>query len=366
MRVRTFDADSMARAMDMVRAEIGSDAIILATRPGRHGRGVQVVAAVEQPDEEMCLDDDPADPDADGFAEDDDQAAESATSWTGDQTDQTDAESGGESLHEATGTPDQEHLRQLLSYHGIPAALASRLRRTAADFAHETPELALAAALDAGLTFEPLGNAPWRRPVMLVGPPGVGKTLTAAKLMVAAHRRGEVVAAISCDTKRAGGFEQLEAFTRILGRPLAAVEDPQALARIIGEMPSTATIIDTAGANPFDRDDLAALGRLIDATHAEPVLVVAAGTDPAEAGEVAIEFARLGARRMLVTRLDVARRLGALLAAADGARLAIAGTSFGPHPTEPLCALNPLSLARLLAAAPISRAPAFAPREVAS
>ena len=69
---------------------------------------------------------------------------------------------------------------------------------------------------------------------MLVGPPGVGKTLTAAKLIVAAHRRGEAVAAISCDTKRAGGFEQLEAFTRILGLPLAAVEDPPALARIVG------------------------------------------------------------------------------------------------------------------------------------
>ena len=344
----------MSEAMGMVRAEIGSDAIILATRTGRRGRGIQVVAAVEQPDEDLAFADAPADEHveedvAEAFAEEADEPVSEL-----DDEDET------------VGAADRKHLRALLSYHNVPAALARRLERTAAGFAHEAPELALAAALDAGLSFEPLGEAPWRRPLMLVGPPGVGKTLAAAKLIVAAHRHGEAVVAISCDTKRAGGIEQLEAFTRILGLPLASAGDPPALARIVGAAPTVPTIIDTSGANPLDRHDLMALGQLIDATHAEPVLVVAAGTDPAEAAEVAMDFARLGVRRMLATRLDVTRRLGALLAAGDGARLAIAATSFGPHATEPLSALNPLSLARLLAAAPVSPTLEFASKEAAS
>ena len=51
---------------------------------------------------------------------------------------------------------------------------------------------------------------------------------------------------------------------------------------------------------------------------------------------------------MIATRLDVARRLGALLAAADVGRLAFAGVTAGPHAAEAVGPLSPLSLARLL------------------
>ena len=92
--------------------------------------------------------------------------------------------------------------------------------------------MALAAALDAALTFQPFTDRSSGRPIMLVGPSGVGKTLTAAKLIVDARRRGRHIVAASCDTRRAGGIEQLEAFTRILELPLARIDEAAELAGI--------------------------------------------------------------------------------------------------------------------------------------
>ena len=59
-------------------------------------------------------------------------------------------------------------------------------------------------------------------------------------------------------------------------------------------------------------------------------------------------FCRAGAHRLLVTRLDAARRLGSVLVAADTAKLKFCDLSVTPHVAEGLTPINPVSLARLL------------------
>jgi len=76
--------------------------------------------------------------------------------------------------------------------------------------------------------------------------------------------------------------------------------------------------------------------------------VLAAGGDAAEAGEQARIFADLGAARLIMTRVDAARRLGALLSASMDSGLAIAQVSLSPYLSEPLSALNAGTLARIL------------------
>ena len=61
-----------------------------------------------------------------------------------------------------------------------------------------------------------------------------------------------------------------------------------------------------------------------------------------------MEFADLGATRLLVTRLDMARRLGGILAAADAARLSFSDVSITPNIAEGITPINPVSLARLI------------------
>ncbi len=80
------------------------------------------------------------------------------------------------------------------------------------------------------------------------------------------------------------------------------------------------------------------------------------GLHPAEAAELAAAFAEAGAALLIATRLDQARRLGGVLAAADAGRLALAEAGMGPGAADGLAPLTPALLAeRLHAASPRNR-----------
>jgi len=209
--------------------------------------------------------------------------------------------------------------------------------------------LALGAALDATFSFQPLPEGKAERPIMLVGPPGAGKTLTVAKLATRLALKGEPVSVITTDTDRAGGIEQLAAFTRLLKVDLLEVEDMGALPDALSVRKGAhQVIIDTAGQNPFDPAALGQLGRSIKQINAQAVLVLPAGMDAAESAEIAALFQAAGASHILATRLDMARRLGSLLAAAWKGRLRFTDAAASSSVTAPLAPLNPMSLARLL------------------
>ncbi len=70
--------------------------------------------------------------------------------------------------------------------------------------------------------------------------------------------------------------------------------------------------------------------------------------DPMEAADIAVRFNVLGPQRLLATRLDLSRRLGGALAAAEVAALSFCEVSISPHVADGLTPINPVSLARLL------------------
>ncbi len=319
MRIRTFNAPTIREAQHQVREALGEDAIILSTRDD--AAGTVITDAIES-----------------------DLADEAATAAV--------ASSGRlDGVGEAAVpglTPEAETLIRALAYHGVPTSLAERLDRRAADLDRGELDLALAAALDDVFFFEPLPLGP-PRPLILIGPAGAGKTVAAAKLAARAVTAGGTVAVITTDTVRAGGVEQLAAFTRLLALDLATVEGPRQLAPVAEAAARRgAVIIDSVGTNPYDEAELNALAALVDAAAAEPVLVLPAGGDPAELADQVRRFVLLGARRLLVTRLDAARRYGGMLAAADAGGLSFAQVSIAPFVGQGLHALNPVSLARML------------------
>ena len=87
------------------------------------------------------------------------------------------------------------------------------------------------------------------------------------------------------------------------------------------------------------------LAELARAAGAAILVVLPAGLDPGEAAEMAAAFAALGARHLLPTRLDGARRLGGVLAAA-AAGLALAEAGTGPGAADGLTADRSRWLAR--------------------
>ena len=232
--------------------------------------------------------------------------------------------------------------------HVVPNDVMDNILATAAMTGLGNAETALAASIDHLFSFVPL-PAKTRKALMLVGPPGAGKTLMIAKMATKAVMDGLSVAVITTDTVRAGGIEQLQAFTKILKIPLQKAKTREDLNTILKSLQGHDIIlIDTAGTNPHDPDDMARIARLVDAGNIEPILAMTAGVDAEESSEIARSFALLGVQRMVATRLDVARRLGGLLSAAQKGGMAFCDISFSPKVTDGILPLNPSGLALFL------------------
>jgi flagellar biosynthesis protein FlhF len=210
--------------------------------------------------------------------------------------------------------------------------------------------MACAAALEDHFDFAPLPERKAPRPFMLVGPPGSGKTITVAKLAARARLAGRPVGVITTDTIRAGAVEQLTAFTKILEVEIHQVRGPEALPQAVDTMMGQFDLvfIDSPGLNPFSHHDMDYLKALTRISNVESILVLAAGGDAGEAADIGESFSACGATRILATRLDMTRRLGSVLAAADSGQLMFSEVSLNPHVATGLCAINPVSMARMI------------------
>ncbi|MBN2753204.1 MAG: GTP-binding protein [Rhodospirillaceae bacterium] len=313
MRLKTYTAPSMAEAMEMVRAELGEDAIIVSTQRGVGGQGVRITAAIEESQQ----------------VDDDIQQA----------------------LGGSEGLPQSlSRVREALVYHGVPDRLIERLMMIARGLNDEGPVMACAASLDAAFSFAPLPEKSAKVPLILVGPPGSGKSLTLAKLAARAHLAGRRVKVISADAVRAGAIDQLRAFTSILQIHLFKARGAISLAKVLKEEKKDAdlVLIDSPGLNPFSVPDMDYLKSLCECAEMEPILVLNAGGDPVESWDIARAFAEVGATRLLATRLDMTRRLGGIFAAAEAGKLKFCDVTINPHVADGLCPITPISLARLI------------------
>jgi len=292
MRLKLFRGTTITEAMSRVRAELGAEALILATR--RVAGGVEITAALE-PEEELA----------------------------------------------PPARQDPVALTRL-AWHGVPAPLCHHL--AAGD---------LAETLAKSLAFSPLPLD--QSALLLVGPPGAGKTLTVARLATRLVMQGITPMVITADGSRAGAAEQLAAFTRLLGINLVVASHPVALARAFALRPVGATVlIDAPGTDPFDPAAHQELAGLAATCRAIITLVLAAGGDPAESADIAQAFRASGATHMVATRLDLARRLGGTIAAAAAGSLFLAEAGIGPGAADGLVTLTPALLAERLSRSPAS------------
>lgn len=302
MRLLSVVARDPNEALARLRSRLGEDAVIVGTRELKDGQ-VRVTAASESRDIDLA-----------------------ALLASG----------------ETRGTRDR--LAALVAHHELPEPLGARLLEAARDLSEVDPAAALRHGLLQLFRFERLTGTP----LLLAGPPGVGKTASVAKLATHAVLAGGArVTVVTTDGDRAGGVEQLRALLAPLRfEPLVAA-DPQALRRILMQTSADLALIDSPGLNPFRSRDLGNLSSLLRASGAEPVLVLAAGMAVSDCAEIGDTFAALGASRLLVTKLDAARRLGGILAAA-AAGLAFCEAGIGPTIGRGLAPLSAGGLARLL------------------
>jgi flagellar biosynthesis protein FlhF len=237
-------------------------------------------------------------------------------------------------------------LSQVLSAQATPAPLTERLLTLAIT---EGPAVRLieqlTAALGGAIGFQSVDEMLQQPVLPLIGPRGAGKSTLAAKLAVRFGEREILVVSTNADRD---SLAQIEEYTSILGVPLAVAAEPEGLRTILDGAAGRRLIIDTADIGLEQPSNQARLRDFIAAAGAEPILVLAADTPAAEAAALGAAANALGARRMIATRLDTARRIGGLLAAADAGRLALVAASITPHFAFGLRPLTPEAIARRL------------------
>ena len=178
----------------------------------------------------------------------------------------------------------------------------------------------------------------------VVGPTGAGKTTTIAKLAARwCMRHGsQDLALVSTDSYRIGARDQLLTYARILGAPMHAANSGKDLARVLEKLKSKKLIlIDTAGMGPHDvrlSEQLAALQ--LGAARARVLLALPAQGEAHALEEIVQAFAPLTPVACILTKVDEAASLGAVISTTLRHKLKIAYVCDGQQVPEDLHAAH--------------------------
>jgi len=151
----------------------------------------------------------------------------------------------------------------------------------------------------------------------LVGPTGVGKTTTVAKLAARCvlARGASSAALLTTDGFRIGALDQLRIYGRILGVPVIAVRDESELQMTLGDLAARhLTLIDTVGMSQRDRR-LAEQAALLsgEGRAVRRVLLLSAAASGSTLEDVATRYAGAGLDGCILTKIDEAVSLGGVL-----------------------------------------------------
>lgn len=158
-----------------------------------------------------------------------------------------------------------------------------------------------------------------RRVVALVGPTGVGKTTTIAKLAANFRlREGVKLGLVTVDTYRVAAVEQLRTYADIMDLPMKVVTNPIEMRRAIdGLSDMDLVLIDTAGRSPREELQLQELRALLSEAQVDEVhLVLSLATSPRVLKMTAEKFGPVGVSSLILTKLDEAVGMGTLLSVA--------------------------------------------------
>ncbi len=187
--------------------------------------------------------------------------------------------------------------------------------------------------------------------VALIGPTGVGKTATVAKLAATYKLRyGRKVGLVTADTYRIAAVEQLRTYADIVGLPLKIALSPQDMTAAIEALSDCdVVLVDTAGRSQHDAARLDELGEFLDAAQPDTthlVLSLAAAESVIDAA--AQRFGALKPRNLILSKLDEAEDFGVIANIAAKIGLPISYLTTGQEVPDHIEPANADRLARLV------------------
>ncbi|MBW2617261.1 MAG: AAA family ATPase [Deltaproteobacteria bacterium] len=316
MQIKRYTGETMKKALAAVRAELGPEAVLLKSRTlspreATQGKKIEVCAAVNPAGSAFGSDDLALDSHLALGLIQEDLARIRATLVTA---------SAKESISPLIKANSQLRLflERLLSA-GVEESLALELvnqllERLSPRPTAETIQKELSTLLREVLTVAgPRSEGPIRW--ALVGPTGVGKTTTLAKLAAHFIQQGRSVGLITVDTYRLAATEQLSAYARLMGLELTvAFNRRELLAALHFHRDKDVVLIDTAGRNHnhlLNMNETKMLLREVEGL--ERWLVLSATTKDRDLTGATRRFLEIGLSGLIFTKLDETDSYGGLL-----------------------------------------------------
>ena len=365
MKVKVYTAATMQEAMIQVKSDFGRDAVILHTRRFRKGgflgffakEMVEVMAALDTPPPAPVVEKKPAPPPPVVVA----RNSEDDAKVTALQLEIANMRKMIEQV--VTKLPIQEKSRSplydLLLKNDIDSAIAENLVKGLPD---ESSLIGSNPEIVKQLLLERLGNYLQRvegiilpetgcRTIAFVGPTGVGKTTTIAKLAANfSLRQGHKIALVTADTYRISAVEQLKTYAEIIDVPIEIVYTPDELkAAIYRHRDKRLVLLDTAGRSPRNQYQLAELQALLAVDpYIETHLVLSTSTKYAEALEIVNKFSVCSPQKFLFTKLDEAANLGTIFNLLYQFPATLSYITTGQNVPDDIELANPIKLANMI------------------
>ncbi|MDK2798564.1 MAG: flagellar biosynthesis protein FlhF [Clostridiales bacterium] len=152
--------------------------------------------------------------------------------------------------------------------------------------------------------------------IAFVGPTGVGKTTTLAKIAaIFSIDYQKKVGIISSDTYRIAAVEQLKTYTDILGLPINVIYSPEEITEAISKFSDKDLIlIDTAGRSHKDAQQFDELKKIIELSNADEVyLLISVITDYNVCKEIINSYSFLNDYKIIFTKMDESETYGMIL-----------------------------------------------------
>ena len=179
--------------------------------------------------------------------------------------------------------------------------------------------------------------------VMMLGPTGVGKTTTIAKLASRYKfnkKRSLDVAIVNLDTFRAGAYQQLDSFATLLGIEHKYVKDVKEFPKVLKSLANyQVVLIDTAGISPYDNSRLIETVEFIKSVKDMDIkksLVLSATSKYEDMIDIYEHFSFIDIDNLIVTKFDETKRVGDLIAFLIQKRVPISYMSIGQRVPDDL------------------------------